>query len=57
MGAIELEHVTQRFGDIVALSDVSVTFAENRITGLLGRNGSGKSTLLDLVSAHRLPAS
>ncbi|MBP6995781.1 MAG: ABC transporter ATP-binding protein [Phycicoccus sp.] len=57
MGAIELEHVTQRFGDIVALSDVSVTFAENRITGLLGRNGSGKSTLLDLVSAHRLPTS
>ena len=50
MSKIELKNVTKQFGTLTALDDVSVTFEENKIYGLLGRNGAGKSTLLNLIS-------
>jgi ABC-2 type transport system ATP-binding protein len=43
--AISAEHLTIRFGDVVALDDVSVDLAAPAI-GLLGANGAGKSTLM-----------
>jgi ABC-2 type transport system ATP-binding protein len=45
---IELQHVTRRFGSVVALDDVSLRVMPGRI-GLLGPNGAGKSTLLKLI--------
>ncbi len=50
MKGIEVKHVTKRFGDTCALDDVSLSFGERKIYGLLGRNGAGKSTLLNLIS-------
>ena len=50
MSKIELKNVTKQFGTLTALDNVSVTFEENKIYGLLGRNGAGKSTLLNLIS-------
>ena len=44
--AIEFQHISKRFGDTRALEDVSLTFEEGKIYGLLGNNGAGKSTLL-----------
>ena len=55
--AIELRHVNKAFGEIRALEDVSVTFGEEKIYGLLGDNGAGKSTLLNVLTGRLCPDS
>mgnify|MGYP000069149780 FL=1 len=50
MSTIQLTNVTKEFGTMKALDNVSITFEENKIYGLLGRNGAGKSTLLNIIS-------
>ncbi len=50
MNAIETKHLTMRFGSTVALDDVNLALAPNRIYGLLGRNGAGKTTLLNIIA-------
>ncbi len=48
--SIEIKSLTKKYGKNKALDDVSITFEENKIYGLLGRNGAGKSTLLNIIS-------
>ena len=50
MNEIKLDRVTRRFGETLALDDVSLTFGGEKIYALLGRNGAGKSTLLRLIA-------
>ena len=50
MAIIEVRHVTKRFGEKVALQDVSVDIPEGGIFGLLGPNGAGKSTLIRIIN-------
>ena len=48
--SIEVKHVTKRFGDFVALDDVSVSIPTGQLTALLGPSGGGKSTLLRIIA-------
>ncbi|MCO5214550.1 MAG: ABC transporter ATP-binding protein [Thermomicrobiales bacterium] len=54
---IEIRNLHQRFGDAVALNDLSLSIEGAKIIGLLGRNGSGKSTLLNIIAGFRKPTS
>ena len=53
--AIEVSHVSKRFGDFVALDDVSITVGDGALTALLGPSGSGKSTLLRIIAGLETP--
>jgi sulfate transport system ATP-binding protein len=53
--AIEVRNVGKRFGDFVALEDVSITVGDGALTALLGPSGSGKSTLLRIIAGLETP--
>jgi ABC-2 type transport system ATP-binding protein len=48
--ALELKNVTKRFGDKLAVDDLSLTIGEGEFVGLLGRNGAGKSTTIKMAT-------
>jgi len=47
--------ITKRFGDFVALDDVSLDVPTGRLTALLGPSGGGKSTLLRIIAGLEYP--
>jgi len=55
--AIEVEHITKKFGDFVAVSDISFTVPQREIFGLLGPNGAGKTTLIRMLTTLLSPTS
>src|SRR5207342_1935651 len=55
--AISVNNVTKRFGDFVALDDVSIEVPDGGLTALLGPSGSGKSTLLRVIAGLEQPDS
>jgi ABC-2 type transport system ATP-binding protein len=54
--AISVRGLSRRYGDHLALDDVTVAIEGPTITGLLGRNGAGKTTLLRILDAQELPS-
>ena len=52
---IEIKNVSKRFGDIEAVSKVSLTWKGKNVFGLLGTNGAGKSTLLRMIAGVLKP--
>ena len=55
MGLIECRNVCKRFGEKVALDNVSVDIAKGQIFGLLGPNGAGKTTLIRIINRITIP--
>ena len=56
MGAmIEVDDVHVRYGELVALSGVSLTVAEGEIVCIIGPNGAGKSTTLAAIAGGVTP--
>ena len=53
---LDVQHMSRRFGGLVANADVSMSVAQGEIVGLIGPNGAGKSTLFNVI-AGSLPAS
>ncbi|MBQ9633265.1 MAG: ATP-binding cassette domain-containing protein, partial [Lachnospiraceae bacterium] len=47
---LRLEHITKRFGDVVANDDINLEVYQGEILALLGENGSGKTTMMNMIS-------
>ena len=47
---IKLEHLTKRFGDTIAVNDLSITLESGKLIALLGPSGCGKTTTLNMIS-------
>ncbi|SHE88111.1 ABC-2 type transport system ATP-binding protein [Seinonella peptonophila] len=50
MNILELTKLTKKFGDFIAVDQLTLSIAEGEIFGLLGANGAGKSTTINMVS-------
>jgi putrescine transport system ATP-binding protein len=54
---IQIQNVTKRFGNFVAVNDVSLTIYEGELFSLLGGSGCGKTTLLRMLAGFERPSS
>jgi drug efflux transport system ATP-binding protein len=57
MNAVEIHHLVKRFGDFVAVDNVSLEVARGEIFGFLGPNGAGKSTTIRILCGLLEPTS
>jgi len=53
--ALHGEHLTKRYGGVVAVDDVSLSTQAGHVLAIIGPNGAGKSTLFDLLSGFTRP--
>ncbi len=49
---IEINHLVKKYGDHVAVNDLSLTIESGRIYGFLGPNGAGKSTTMNIITGY-----
>ena len=49
---IEVKNLTKRYGDHLALDDISFTVEDGEIVGFLGPNGAGKSTTMNIITGY-----
>ncbi|MGB7204444.1 MAG: ABC transporter ATP-binding protein [Anderseniella sp.] len=54
---IKIENVTKKFGDFVAVNNVSLDIAKGELFALLGGSGCGKTTLLRMLAGFEMPTS
>ena len=47
---LRISHVSRRFGDKLAVSDVNLEIPQGQMVGIIGRSGAGKSTLLRMIN-------
>ena len=56
MALLELHNLTQRFGGLVAVKDLSFTVEAGGIVAMIGPNGAGKSTVFNLITGIYCPS-
>jgi ABC-2 type transport system ATP-binding protein len=54
---VEVKGLTKKYGDVIAVNEVSFEIEEGEIFGLLGPNGAGKTTTVELIEGLRKPDS
>lgn len=54
---IEVKNITKRYGNFLAVDDISFEIKDNEIVGLLGPNGAGKSTTMNMITGFIEPTS
>ena len=54
---ITVQHLVKRYGDFVAVNDVSLSIKEGEVFGIIGPNGAGKTTAVECISGVRTPDS
>ena len=54
---LEVQKIVKRYGDYVALNEVSLTVPQGSIYGLLGPNGAGKTSLIRIINQITMPDS
>jgi ABC-2 type transport system ATP-binding protein len=54
---IQVEHLMRRYGDLVAVDDVSFHIGQGEVVGLLGHNGAGKTTIMKMMTGFLEPTS
>ena len=47
---LQVDHLTLKFGGLIANNDVSMQVQEGKITGLIGPNGAGKTSLIRIIN-------
>jgi ABC-2 type transport system ATP-binding protein len=57
VSAIEVEHLTKRFGGLAAVRDVSFDVPAGQVVAMLGPNGAGKTTLMEVLEGFQAPTS
>ena len=57
MNVLEINNVTKRFGNLVAVRDVSLNVARGELCAIIGPNGAGKTTFFNLISGYFPPTS
>lgn len=50
MNVLEIKNLTKKFGDFIAVDNMSLSISEGEIFGFLGANGAGKSTTINMVA-------
>ena len=57
MNSIEVNHVSKKYRNKLALNDIGISIKNNNVIGVLGRNGAGKSTLNKIITGLTFPTS
>jgi ABC-2 type transport system ATP-binding protein len=55
--AIKVDKLTKRYGDLLAVDDISFTVRKGEVFALLGPNGAGKTTTVEIIDTIRRPTS